>query len=72
MLLGAVVATVSAVAAFGLGYFFGRRSTRSMWLVRPHSHTTLEKYPLPEQEFPTVSDAVFVRTNLPGSTSKME
>lgn len=70
----AVVATaiISAAIAFRIGFVRGVKSG-SKWLVRPHTKTTLKKHPLPEEAPPqVVVDAVFVRTNMPNSTSTME
>lgn len=55
-----------------LGYRRGLVKGAGTWLVRPHTARTLARMPLPEQGEPTVSQALFARTNLPGSTSKME
>lgn len=70
----AIVATAifSAVIAFRIGFVRGVKSG-SEWLIRPHTKATLKNHPLPEEAPPqVVVDAVFVRTNMPGSTSTME
>lgn len=74
MLSALTVLVVGAVAFFiGMrwGYLRAKRSS-AQWLVRPHTADTLARMPLPEQGSPTVSQAAFVRTNLPGSTSTMD
>ncbi len=58
-------------ACFVIGYRLAKRHGAT-WLVRPHSARTLDRMPLPEEGSPTVSQAVFVRTNLPNSTSTMD
>jgi hypothetical protein len=45
---------------------------RAPWLVRPHTRRTIDRMPLPENTPTTVSDSVFVRSNLPNSDSTME
>lgn len=68
----AIVILVALIpVVYLLGYRHGRRAGAT-WLVRPHSARSMARMPLPEQGNPTVSQAAFVRTNLPGSTSKME
>lgn len=78
MLEALVLVAASAVSSF-IGYRYGyRRGYRlgvahgAAWLVRPHTASTAARMPLPEHGQPTVSQAAFVRTNLPGSTSTME
>lgn len=74
--MGTVIAfVVIVIAAFLLGFRLGcwhERRTRARWLVRPHTRRTLREYPLPEEGSPTVSEAAFVRTNMPNSTSTMD
>lgn len=66
------VLTASIPLAAWLGYRLGLRRGAT-WLVRPHTPRTLARMPLPEEGTqPTVSQATFVRTNLPSSTSRME
>lgn len=74
-MLGFLLGTLLALALCPLSYWLGYRHCQrrgAQWLVRPHTPRTLARMPLPEQASPRVSQAAFVRTNLPGSTSKME
>lgn len=72
------VATVALVVLAGaIGFVIGAkldRRSKAEWLVRPHTSRSLQDYGVPEdkEDLSTVKEAVFVRTNLPGSTSKMD
>jgi hypothetical protein len=72
MVVGYVaLAFLWGTVCFVIGWRLAQRY-RATWLVRPHTRRTLDRMPLPEDSQPTVSQAVFVRTNLPGSTSTMD
>lgn len=72
MLVGWIaLAFLWGMVTFVIGYRLAQKRGAT-WLVRPHSARTLDRMPLPEEGSPTVSQAVFVRTNLPNSTSTME
>lgn len=69
--LGIIGVVACVLVAYRVGYRRGL-AKGAQWLVRPHTRRTLARMPLPEQAEPTISQATFVRTNLPGSTSQME
>lgn len=75
------LAALIVMTAFLLGYVLGRKHRRetarealavgdSSWLVRPHTESTVEEYPLPDLENPNgveVGDSTFNRTDFPNS-----
>lgn len=69
-----VIVVVMLTAAF-LGYRIGLArgmAKGAIAYVRPRVAHTVDRMAVAEPTEPPVSQAVFVRDNLPGSTSKME
>lgn len=73
VLIWCIASLIFMACSFVAGVKYGSRKNAT-WLVRPHTPETLNRIPRSSDgvDLSTVKEAVFVRTNLPSSTSKME